>query len=294
MCRLCVTEMKLSLNSGSYKNNFNITITSLSHPFSFQTVCGDLRGVSQSSACRAVLHSSEHLAQQLRNYVQFPNSQEEFDRRQRKFYGMGHFPNVSGCIDCTHIPIKNPGGPMAEVYRNRKGFFSLNIQCVAGPDLEICDIVIRWPGSAHDSRIFDNSFIKLRFDEQNMKGFLLGDAGYAQSNYCFTPVPDPRTAAEERYNRAHKTTRRTVERMFGVWKKKFPCLSRKLSNKVRTTTRIIAACAVLHNIGILHDNAFVEDEAIEIDPVPVQNAENNMRHMAVRQAFIERHFVDQD
>ncbi|KAF0721306.1 putative nuclease HARBI1, partial [Aphis craccivora] len=30
--------------------------------------------------------------------------------------------------DCTHIGIQNPGGINGDVFRNRKGWFSLNVQ----------------------------------------------------------------------------------------------------------------------------------------------------------------------
>lgn len=50
-----------------------------------------------------------------------------------KFQEMATFPNVTGCVDCTHVPILTSGGLAAEQYRNRKGFFSLKIQVVAGP-----------------------------------------------------------------------------------------------------------------------------------------------------------------
>ena len=33
------------------------------------------------------------------------------------------FPGVVGAIDGTHVKIESPGGPNAEVYRNRKSFF---------------------------------------------------------------------------------------------------------------------------------------------------------------------------
>lgn len=46
----------------------------------------------------------------------------------RLFYDIPHFPNISGCIDGTHICIANPGGENAEVFRNFKGRFSLNVQ----------------------------------------------------------------------------------------------------------------------------------------------------------------------
>lgn len=63
----------------------------------------------------------------------------------------------------------------AEVYRNRKGYFSVNVQVISSADLYIKDIVARWPGSAHDSTIFNNSRVKHRFDEGEFgNGFLLG------------------------------------------------------------------------------------------------------------------------
>ena len=47
---------------------------------------------------------------------------------------------------------------------NRKPFYSINVQAVCDSDAFITNIVARWPGSTHDSRIFENSNItdKLR------------------------------------------------------------------------------------------------------------------------------------
>uniref|UniRef100_A0A2H1WRG1 SFRICE_032285 n=1 Tax=Spodoptera frugiperda TaxID=7108 RepID=A0A2H1WRG1_SPOFR len=53
--------------------------------------------------------------------------------------------NIVGAIDCTHIKITKPRGILhTEQYRNRKGYFSLNVQVVGGPNLTIHDIVSRW------------------------------------------------------------------------------------------------------------------------------------------------------
>ncbi|KAJ3663949.1 hypothetical protein Zmor_008162 [Zophobas morio] len=76
---------------------------------------------------------------------------------QQGFYQLARFPQVVGALDCTHIKIKSPGGENAEIYRNRKNFFSLNVQTIAASNLKIINIVARWPGSAHDSTIFRNS-----------------------------------------------------------------------------------------------------------------------------------------
>ena len=38
------------------------------------------------------------------------------------------FPNVIGAIDCTHVRIQAPSGPVEADYVNRKSFHSLNVQ----------------------------------------------------------------------------------------------------------------------------------------------------------------------
>lgn len=105
---------------------------------------------------------------------------------------------VVGCIDGTHIPIPSPGGENAEMFRNRKGTFSINVQAIGSADLQFTDIVVRWYGSAHDSRIFDNSVIKDKLEDKVVPGMLLGDSGYACTPYLMTPLRNPTTAQEKR------------------------------------------------------------------------------------------------
>lgn len=71
---------------------------------------------------------SEAIAQHTRHFVKFPETQFLHQMNIRRFYEIRHFPNVSSCVDGTHIEIKNPGGQIGEVFRNRKGRFSLNVQ----------------------------------------------------------------------------------------------------------------------------------------------------------------------
>lgn len=61
--------------------------------------------------------------------------------------------------------MKFLGGNDAEIFRNRKGYFSVNVHVVGDADFSIRDIVARWPGSTHDSTIFSNSRIKHKFDQ---------------------------------------------------------------------------------------------------------------------------------
>lgn len=68
---------------------------------------------------------------------------------------IGRIPGVVGAIDFTHISIQPPGGRNSEVYRNRQGFFSINVRAICDHECNFTNIVARWPGSTHDNRIFE-------------------------------------------------------------------------------------------------------------------------------------------
>ena len=122
--------------------------------------------------------------------------------------------------------------------RNRKGYFSLNVQAVCDTKLMFMNIVCWWPGSTHDSRIFDNSALCSQFRNGLIDGILLGDRGYPCCHYLMTPVLNPMTSKERRYNRAHIATCGMVERMFGLWKSRFRCISIPLRTSLKNTQHV--------------------------------------------------------
>lgn len=167
----------------------------------------------------------------------------------------------------------------------------LLLQVVVGPEGAIYDLVARWPGSVHDSRIFDSSGLKALLEGREIQGLLLGDSGYAQSEYLFTPAPEPVDRRQARYNRSHRTTRNCIERCFGSWKKRFPCLSRQLNTKVTTSLMIISACAVLHNIGVQVNEVVPDDQQEELFQQPIEPPQNDRgRGRVIRNSFIADHF----
>jgi nuclease HARBI1 len=144
------------------------------------------------------------------------------------------------------------GGETAEYFRNRKGYFSINVQTVSNANLKILDIVASWPGSSHDTTIFNASALRARFESGVMgDALLVVDGGYDSRSYLMVPLPEPRTQAEELYNESHKRTRNVVERKYGVWKRRFPILSLGMRVTLDHAMAIIVATAVLHNIACL-------------------------------------------
>lgn len=99
------------------------------------------------------------------------------------------------------------------------------MQAVCDSKLRFMNIVAKWPGSTHDSFILENSALKDMFERGAIpEGWLLGDSGYPLRPWLLTPVLNPTTRPEERYNASHIRTRNTVERSFGVLKSRFRCL----------------------------------------------------------------------
>lgn len=78
----------------------------------------------------------------------------------------------------------------------------------------------------------------------------LGDSGYQVKPYLLTPLLNPNTAPQNLYNKSHIRTRNVVERLIGVWKRRFPVLAYGTRCKIDTTLAIIVATSVLHNIAI--------------------------------------------
>lgn len=258
----------------------------------FQLACADLCEISQPSASRIIKRVSEAIARLKNNHITFPN-ENMLQQSKLNFWRIGGFPNVVGAIDCTHVKITSPGGENAELYRNRKGYFSINVQVVCGANLEILNIVTRWPGSVHDARIFDNSRLCAKFERGDIDGFLLGDSGYPCRPYLMTPLLNPQTPQERRYNMAQIRTRNTIERTFGLLKRLFPCLSMSLRTKLETTLTIIVATATLYNFVRSRNDPFEEPDYMpeEDDEIPDVEGHEGRLGFAVRDALIVQHFT---
>lgn len=231
-------------------------------------------------------------------YIKFPEPADIPDLT-KNFFAIAGMPGVFGCIDGSLIFIISPGGNDAELYRSRKNRFAINIMAICDHNLVFRNVICSWPGSVHDSRVFDNSRVCMLLEEGNHSGYLLGDSGYPCRKYLMTPLLAPTTQKQHRYNSAHIKTRNVIERAFGVLKRRFPILN-MVRTRLPTTKKIIMATVILHNIARYYNVPLPDGteeqndmQGNEVEPqnvpqeIAIQNAASGL---AVRSHIIDNWF----
>ncbi|XP_053382450.1 putative nuclease HARBI1 [Mercenaria mercenaria] len=219
----------------------------------FMQVIGDTFGVDISTVSRVVRDVTDVLFGLKDQFIKFPVTDHDRRRIMSGFYAIRGFPSVIGCIDGTHVKIISPGYPDEAAFVNRKHQHSINVQATCDHKGMFTSINACWPGSCHDSHILRVSNVGRYLEAHHQdpeRGYLLGDSGYPCRPFLLTPFLQPGNETEERYNRAHISTRNLVERTFGVWKRTFHVLHVEIRMKPQRVTRVTVACAVLHNLRL--------------------------------------------
>ena len=143
-----------------------LTLWFLSTGTDYRTVA-HLFGVSKSTVCLITKQVCTAIVQiLLQKYVRFPSQnclKDVVDGFQHKW----GFPQCAGVVDGTHIPIVSPQAYPAD-YFNRKGWHSIIMQGTVNHLGVFVDVYIGWPGRVHDARVFANSTLYQRGQENSL------------------------------------------------------------------------------------------------------------------------------
>lgn len=232
---------------------------------------------TRKQVCEALLDKLMH------TQICWPSEQEAmqiadaFDHN-----GQHEFPGVIGCLDGCHIPIWKPHVENPEAYFNRKKFNSIVLQGTCREDLRFIDVSVGCPGRMHDAKVLQYSSLWQRGYAITALGqyHVLADAAYPLKKWIMTPYRNTGylTDRQKHYNVALSSKRQTIERAFGMLKKRFPKLRLGIDmvNMDEINDVILAGC-ILHNMCIVHNAVLEFQDEDDMDapdqPIcdPVQN-----------------------
>lgn len=77
-----------------------------------QLTVGDVVRVSQPTVSRVLRKVCNALLNYLDDFIKMPETNAERQQAAADFYRFAEFPRTIGAIDCTHVKIQSPGGPL--------------------------------------------------------------------------------------------------------------------------------------------------------------------------------------
>ncbi|XP_044745975.1 putative nuclease HARBI1 [Coccinella septempunctata] len=215
---------------------------------SFRDVA-DRFNIALSTLHLIIENISVFISNKSKEIIKWP-SEEEKNFIMEDFASMG-FPDVLGCVDGSHVRIDKPTEDH-ESYYNRKKYYSIQFQAVCDSKRRIRDVFIGFPGSVHDSRVFQNSPLYVNLPALCKDKYILGDSAYPCLRNLLTPYKNNGhlSPVETNFNKKLSHCRVLIEHTFGLLKQKFRQLYHLKLRSIPTICHFIRACCVLHNLSL--------------------------------------------
>ena len=267
---------------------------------------GHLFGVSKSSVCLVTKEVCCCIVSQLlHQFVRFPTGSALTEVVEGFKNELG-FPQCVGAVDGSHIPIVSPRDCPADYY-NRKGWHSIILQGKVDFRGWFTDIYVGWPGRVHDARVFANSSLYSRGQQNtlftpntsvSLSGadvplVLLGDPAYPLLPWLMKAYVNNGhlTPQKKLFNYRLSKARVVVEHAYGRLKGRWRCLLKRLDVDVGDVSQVVTACCVLHNIcearGELFDNDWTEGVEVDNSVSSSSPAQPCSDSTAIRDAFTQ-------
>ncbi|XP_054083341.1 putative nuclease HARBI1 [Zeugodacus cucurbitae] len=194
----------------------------------------------------------------IKRKTQFLFWPDPVERRALVVQTLSELPHCVGYVDGTEIKLAEKPTVDCEAYFSRKHIYSLKAQCVCDHKLVIRHMVLGYPGSVHDARIYNNCELSTNATEMlTGSEWLAADSAYKLTSTLITPFRINATEGtlNQRilFNRTFSQYRIRIEHCFGLLKERFNSLKElkiqiKSDNSVKFACRWILVCAILHNI----------------------------------------------
>ncbi|XP_056419657.1 putative nuclease HARBI1 isoform X1 [Hyla sarda] len=144
---------------------------------SFQTKASAIGGVSQSTFSRFLVPVIQALKKHVHTFIYFPTDKATWQQLKNGFSSVAGIPHVMGVLDCIHIALSAPH-EQEEIYRNKKGYHSVNVQMIVDSNCKILSLFSAFPGSSQNSSILRQSSVYEGFESGRLSGGWLLEVKY--------------------------------------------------------------------------------------------------------------------
>jgi hypothetical protein len=216
-------------------------------------------GLGSGSTGNYLARATEALLKIEESTITWPDEAERRSISQR-IQVQYTFPNCVGMVDGTLLPLEQKPQTNGEDYYTRKGGYALNALITCDDVARIRDVVVGWPGSVHDNRVWSNTAIHqdpaAHFDQ---KQYLLGDSAFQASSVMIPAFKKPPKAAldphKSYFNTKLAKPRVKTEHSIGLIKARFQyfkCIRAQLKTRenMQVIIRYFICTCILHNLLI--------------------------------------------
>ncbi|KAG7336608.1 plant transposon protein [Nitzschia inconspicua] len=204
-----------------------------------------------------------------KEYLRFPTA-DDLQSIIKLHKNVHKVDGLFGCIDCTHIPWKNCPKAWADSRTDTTSSSpSILLEAIVDHNMFFWDMSFGYTGNEGPLSVLTDSSVLQKMadgtfhdleqqanvlpftikDQQFTKGFMLADNMYPKCSRFAMPVDDPTTDKELKYTEWQQSSKKDVDRAFGVLKRNWQFLDNPilLFNLSDISLRI-TCCIILHNM----------------------------------------------
>ena len=197
------------------------------------------------------------------DYLQIcmPETAEEWEEIKKGFQSKSSNNFINGCVGAIDGYLQQMKAPKSsEVGLNIEAYFSghylcygLNCQAACTSELKFIYFGVVAPGKTNDNVAVDRTNGLMEVIKNLPHGlFFVGDAAYTIMEHLLIPYTGDLTNDKDKdtYNFYISQMRIRIEMAFGMLVKRFGILATEMKTSVKNTSKILIACASLHNFLI--------------------------------------------
>ncbi|XP_065369299.1 putative nuclease HARBI1 [Calliphora vicina] len=191
-------------------------------------------------------------------WVKFEKNQEDENLTKEYFYNKTGIAGIVGCVANTQVRIKTPAKEVRHLYKNSKGYSSLNVMLICDHNMAITYVDANQPGSFNNAYVWDHSsadnYLRTNYLNGKVNTWVIGNSTYKLLPYMMTPYRNQISDHQQLFNEKHWEIRDITKQCINIMKNRFRCLITPtgLQYIPEKAVKIVITCCILHNICIAY------------------------------------------